>query len=201
MKPRSSKVTAVCTTVVVAFTLASVLLLRRVDQMRTGATLEEVLYVTSPKLVKRLSLGYEGLLADVYWTRAVQYYGGTHAKGGGRYELLWPLLNLTTQLDPHLIPAYEFGSTFLSAPPPQGAGLPEKAAELVEFGIRNNPGDWHLYYDLGFLKYDQRDYRAAADAFLRGSKLPNAHPFLAVLAARMAEHGGDTETARMLWNA
>ena len=30
----------------------------------------------SPKAVKRLSLGYDGLLADIYWTRAVQYFGG-----------------------------------------------------------------------------------------------------------------------------
>ena len=92
---------------------ASVLLLRQVDQVRNGATLQEVLYISSPKLLKRLSLGYDGLLADVYWTRAVQYYGGSHHEKTARYELLAPLLNITTQLDPHLIPAYQFGGTFL----------------------------------------------------------------------------------------
>ena len=157
---------------------ASVLLLRQVDQVRTGATLQEVLYVSSPKLLKRLSLGYDGLLADVYWTRAVQYYGGMHHTGGGDYALLAPLLNITTQLDPHLIPAYEFGGTFLSAKPPQGAGMPQKAIELVEYGIRNNPDDWHLYYDLGFIYYmDLKDYPGAAKLSLRGSQVPNAHPF------------------------
>lgn len=181
---------------------ASVLLLRQMDQVRTGATLQEVLYVPSPKLLKRLSLGYDGLLADVYWTRAVQYYGGMHHNGGGTYALLAPLLNITTQLDPHLIPAYEFGGTFLSAKPPQGAGMPQKAAELVEYGIHNNPDDWHLYYDLGFIYYvDMKDYHGAADAFTRGSQVPNAHPFLRILAAQMAEHGGETQTARMLWSA
>jgi hypothetical protein len=180
----------------------SVLLVRQVDQLRAGATLQEVLYVSSPKLLKRLSLGYDGLVADVYWTRAVQYYGSMHHAGGGNYELLAPLLDITTQLDPHLIPAYEFGGTFLSAKPPQGAGLPQRAVELVEYGIRNNPDDWHLYYDLGFIYYmDLKDYRGAADAFQRGSKAPNAHPFLRILAAQMAEHGGDPQTARMLWSA
>ena len=168
-------------------------------QTLAGATVQDVLYVSSPKLLKRLSLGYEGLLADVYWTRAVQYFGEKHHAGGGRYELLWPLLNITTQLDPHLIPAYAFGQTFLSARPPNGAGVPEKAIELVEYGIRNNPDDWHLYYDLGFIYYDLKDYRSAADAFLRGSHVPKAHPFLKILAAQMAEHGGDLETARMMW--
>jgi len=176
-------------------------LLYRVDQIRQSATLEDTIYVSSPKLLKRLSLGYDGLLADVYWTRAVQYYGDTHHAGGGRFELLWPLLNITTQLDPHLVPAYEAGATFLLAKPPNGAGTPEKAIELVEFGIRNNPNDWHLYYDLGYIYYDLKDYRGASDAFARGSRVPNAHPFLRILAARMAEHGGDVETARMLWSA
>ncbi len=177
------------------------LLLHLVDRIRQNATLEDVIYISSPKLLKRLSLGYHGLLADVYWTRAVQYYGGKHHAAGGRYELLWPLLNITTQLDPRLVPAYEAGATFLLAKPPNGAGTPEKAIELVEYGIRNNPNDWHLYYDLGYIYYDLKDYHGAADAFARGSRVPNAHPFLRILAARMAEHGGDVETARVLWSA
>jgi hypothetical protein len=48
---------------------------------------------------------------------------------------------------------------------------------------------------------DLKDYRGAADAFMRGSQVPNAHPFLRVLAAQMAEHGGELQTARMLWTA
>ena len=197
----SRKVLATASALLALFAASSVFLLQQVDRVRTGATLEEFLYISSPKMLKRLSLGYEGLLADVYWTRAVQYYGGMHHAGGGRYELLQPLLHITTQLDPNLIPAYEFGSTFLAAKPPAGAGLPEKAIELVQYGISNNPDNWRLYYDLGFIYYDQKDYRNAADAFLRGSKVPNAHPFLKILAAQMAEHGGETETAQMLWTA
>lgn len=195
------KVLALAGGLFVLFAVSSVFLLQRVDQLRSGATLEEFLYISSPKMLKRLSLGYDGLLADVYWTRAVQYYGGMHHTGGGRYELLQPLLHITTQLDPNLIPAYEFGSTFLAAKPPAGAGLPEKAIELVQYGISNNPDNWRLYYDLGFIYYDQKDYRNAAEAFLRGSKVPNAHPFLKILAAQMAEHGDETETAQMLWTA
>lgn len=199
---RSRRVTVAAGGVLFFGMAASVLLLLQVDQVRTGATLQEVLYIPSPRLLKRLSLGYDGLLADVYWTRAVQYYGGMHYHGGGDFALLAPLLNITTQLDPHLIPAYQFGGTFLSAKPPQGAGMPQKAIELVEYGIRNNPGDWHLYYDLGFIYYmDLKDYRGAADAFLRGSRVPNPHPFLKILAAQMAEHGGDSRTAQMLWSA
>jgi len=198
---RSRHITVTAALLLVSCIAGAILLLRRVDKVRTGATLQEVLYVSSPKLLKRASLGYNGLLADIYWTRAVQYYGGKLQDGRSRYELLWPLLNITTELDPHLVPPYLFGGTFLSAKPPNGAGTPDKAIQLVEYGIRNNPDDWHLYYDLGFIYYDLKDYRGASDAFLRGSKVPNAHPFLKILAAKMAENGGDLETARMLWTA
>ena len=180
---------------------ASALLLWRIDRIRSSAAVDDALYLTSPKLLKRLSLGYDGLLADIYWTRAVQYYGGMHHSGGGDYKLLWPLLNITSQLDPHFTRVYEFGGPFLSTEPPNGAGLPDRAVELVNYGIRENPEKWRLYYDLGFIFYDLKNYNAAADAFSRGSQLPNANPLLKVLAARMAEHGGDTDTARMMWTA
>jgi hypothetical protein len=198
---RSRHITVTAALLLISCMAGTILLLRRLDSVRTAATLQEVLYVSSPKLLKRASLGYSGLLADIYWTRAVQYYGGKLHNGVARYDLLWPLLNITTQLDPHLVPAYLFGGTFLSAKPPGGAGTPDKAIHLVEYGIRNNPDDWHLYYDLGFIYYDLKDYRGASDAFRRGSQVPNAHPFLKILAAKMAENGGDLEAARMLWTA
>jgi tetratricopeptide (TPR) repeat protein len=198
---RSRKVTAIAGTVLVCSMVSTALLTRAVDHMRPAAPLQEMLYVSSPKLLKRLCLGYDGLLADIYWTRTVQYFGAAHSRGEGTYKLLWPLLNITTQLDPHLIPAYEFGETFLVAKPPQGAGDPEKAIALARSGIQNNPNDWRLYYDLAFVYYDQKDYRDAAEAFLRGSQLPNSHPYLKLMAAQMAQHGGELDTARMMWSA
>jgi hypothetical protein len=197
---RSRQVTITATVLLIACLAGSVFLLWRIDQLRTGATLEDVLYITSPRAVKRLSLGYDGLLADIYWTRAVQYFGGHHAAGNSRYRLLAPLLEITTQLDPHLVVAYQFGANFLSPKPPNGAGMPERAIPLVEFGIQNNPKDWKLYYELGFIYYmDVKDYAKAADAFALGSQVPDAHPFLKVLAAQMAQHAGDSQMATALW--
>jgi tetratricopeptide (TPR) repeat protein len=192
----------VTASVVLLFCLAgSVLLLRRLDQRRPTATLEEVLYLNSPKWVKRLSLGYDGLLADIYWTRAVQYFGSHHVVGAKNYNLLSPLLEITTALDPKLTVAYQFGANFLSPKPPEGAGQPDKAVALVESGIRNSPDNWKLYYELGFIYYcmQPREYAKAAEAFERGTKVPNAHPFLRVLAAQMAQHAGEIQTSRMLW--
>jgi tetratricopeptide (TPR) repeat protein len=201
MKARH-RITIVTSIGLLACLIASVLVLRRVDQIRPQATLEEVLYISSPKVLKRASLGYEGLLADIYWTRAVQYFGDRHRNQANNYNLLAPLLEITTALDPHLVPAYHFGASFLAPAPPWGAGKPDRAIQLMEYGIQNNPNEWHLYYDLGFVYYmDLKNYAMASHAFDQGSQVPNSHPFLKILAAQMAAHAGEYETSRMLWTA
>ena len=185
---------------VVVCLASSIVLLRRIDAVRGNATLQEVLYIPSPRILKRLSMGYDGLLADIYWTRVVQYFGGKHLERSTEYQLLAPLLEITTTLDPHLIVAYQFGSTFLAQKPPEGAGEPDQAIALVQQGIRQNPQEWRLFYDLGFLQYsEKRDYLAAARAFAAGSQVPGAHPSMRILAAAMAQHGGDEATARLIW--
>lgn len=196
----SRQVTLAAGALLIGCMLVSALLLHHLDELQTGTRMQEVLYVSSPKLLKRMSLGYDGLLADIYWTRTVQYFGSKHHEGAQHYDLLAPLLEITTTLDPHLVVAYDFGSNFLAPPPPDGAGMPERAVKLAEFGIRNNPGEWRLYYDLGFIYYlELHDYAKAASAFAQGSRVPHAHPFLKLLAAMMAEHAGELQTARMLW--
>ena len=199
----SSRKTSWIAGALLVFSLAaSAALLRRIDRIRPQATLQEVLYITSPTVLKRASLGYDGLLADIYWTRTVQYFGNRHYNAADNYDLLAPLLEITTHLDPHLVVAYQFGASFLAPRPPQGAGEPERAIELMQYGIQNNPEDWKIYYNLGFVYYMEiKDFKKAADAFARGSLVPGSHPFLKVLAAQMAQHAGEFDTARMLWNA
>jgi tetratricopeptide (TPR) repeat protein len=196
----SLRVTLISSALVVSLLLASVLTLKQVDRLRTGSSLQEVLYIRSPLAIKRLSLGYHGLMADIYWTRAVQYFGGHHSAGIEQFKLLGPLLDITTYLDPHLLVAYEFGANFLAPKPPNGAGEPDKAIQLVERGIQANPDAWRLYYNLGFIYYfEKKDYAGAAKAFERGSHAAGAHPFLKILAANMAQHAGETQMSRMLW--
>ncbi len=91
---------------------------------------DEVL-LRSRKLVKAMSLEYAPLLADIYWTRAVQYYGNKHMRGQANLELLWPLLAITTTLDPNLLVAYRFGAMFLSQAAPGGAGRPDLESGIL----------------------------------------------------------------------
>jgi tetratricopeptide (TPR) repeat protein len=186
----------------VACLAGSVATLRKLNRLRSRGSSQDVLFISSPKAIKRMSLGYSGLLADIYWTRTVQYFGRNHFVGADHYALLAPLLEITTSLDPHLSVAYDFGANFLAAKPPLGAGEPQRAIDLIKFGIRNNPTQWKLYRNLGFVYYlDLKDYANAAEAFADASKLPDAHPFMKIMAAQMAQHAGEISTARMLWVA
>jgi len=168
---------------------------------RSGARQKQELLLRSGPLVKKLSLGYDALLADVYWTRAVQYYGARIGVPHADFDLLWPLLDLTTTLDPRLLPAYRFGAIFLSEPPPIGAGRTDLAVELVKRGIQANPDAWRLDSDLGFLYYwRSKDYPNAAAAYFAASKVPNSPAWLRLMAARVADKGASIETSRMIWS-
>ena len=111
-------------------------------QSRIDATLgayraqEEVLYVTSGRDVRRLAPGFDGLAADLYWLRTVQYFGGQRLYAREkRFELLRPLIEITTDLDPRLVIAYKYGATFLSEPKPIGAGRPLEGIAILEKGV------------------------------------------------------------------
>jgi hypothetical protein len=159
------------------------------------------LVLRSGPMLKAISLEYAPLMADLYWTRVVQYYGDKNVRHDENFELLWPLLDVTTTLDPNLLVAYRFGSMFLSEGPPSGAGRPDLAIELIYRGIRANTEYWRFYEDLGFIYYfELHDYHKASAAFLEGSKNPAALVWMKVLAAKVLEQGETPETSSFLWN-
>jgi tetratricopeptide (TPR) repeat protein len=177
------------------------LLQHSIDEERASLSQErDDILLRSGKLMKLMSLEYAPLMADIYWTRVVQYYGNKHVRGQANLELLWPLLDITTTLDPNLLVAYRFGAMFLSQAAPAGAGRPDLAVELIHRGIQANPEYWRLYEDLGFVYYfDLKDYQKASEAFLEGSKKPDAQVWMKVMAAKIAAEGESFATSFYLW--
>jgi len=186
---------------IAALFIAIGLLQMRIEaETRTAARQREELLLRSGPVLKRLSLGYDSLLGDIYWTRTVQYFGGRVGKPGEKFELLWPLLDVTTTLDPQLIVAYRFGAIFLSEPMPTGADRSDLAVELVKRGVTANPNSWELSSDLGFLYYwHLNDYKKASAAYLQGSKIPNAPTWMKMMAAQVAEKGNSFSNSLAIW--
>ena len=191
----------VCWVLLVCAILAIIPIQKRIDAARgLYGPIEDVLYMPSGKVIGSLSLGNEGLLADIYWTRVVQYFGRKRIDKDVRLDLLGSLLRISTELDPHLLIAYRFGAIFLASEPPEGAGQPEQAIELLRHGIVANPGYWRFWQDIGFIYYwDLKDYPRAVKAFTVGSRQPGALYWMKAVAAMIASKGGDTRTSVLLW--
>ncbi len=160
------------------------------------------LYIQSGTFLAKASLSYRALAADVYWIRAIQHFGGTRRSNdpAKNYDLLYPLLNITTTLDPRFSIAYRFGAIFLADKMPDGPGRPDLSIALLERGLAAQPEKWEYAQDAGFVYYWWlQDYRTAAEWFGRASSIPGAPWWLRSLAANVLAEGGDRQASRQLW--
>jgi tetratricopeptide (TPR) repeat protein len=175
---------------------------------------EDWMYVTSGEAARRMTVGYSALAADLYWIRAIQYFGGIRLRlvnpapglagepAPTGYPLLYPLLDVTTTLDPRFNIAYRFGAVFLGEPFPGGGGRPDLAIALLEKGLRARPDKWEYMQDIGFVHYWWlQDYGSAAKWFDRASQVAGAPWWLKSLAAVTLAEGGDRESSRLMWSA
>jgi hypothetical protein len=175
---------------------------------------EETLYFSSGKTIKTLSLGLNGLAAEIYWIRTVQYFGRKLIDSGQplsaaatkdlRMDLLARLLEIVVTLDPQHIPAYRFGAIF----------LPERdmsaAIALLEKGIDQNPNEWRLYQDLGYIYWqagktapteEQNEcYSKSSLWYEKGGNVAGAPWWMRDLGGLMRIKGGSREAARAVYS-
>lgn len=170
--------------------------------MAMTATSEEQLYLNGTT-VKRVSLGFNGLAADWYWMRSLQYVGRKVLTNGQglqldnlgalNLKLLPPLLDTATTLDPQFLEPYEYAAIVLP-----GIDVKE-AIRITQKGIAANPSSWRLHQHLGYIYWQQQDYEAARNTYREGAKLPGAPPWMQAMQARMAAEGGSRDTAREIY--
>lgn len=166
------------------------------------AQAEEELYL-SGNATKRLSLGFNGLIADWYWMRSLQYVGGKMLSDPSRtlmdslsdlnLKLLAPLLDTATTLDPTFIEPYEYAAIVLPAVDV------DAAIRLAKKGIAANPSSWRLYQHLGYIYWQLGDFHTAAEIYGAGSKIAGAPRWMEAMKAKMAAEGGSRNTAREIY--
>ena len=185
---------------------------------------ETAMYLRSADAVRRISGPYAPLAADLYWIRTIQYYGGLKhrlnpewgrdrdarprqpaaapAAADDRYALLYPMLDITTTLDPHFNIAYRFGAIFLAEAYPSGPGRPDLAIALLQKGLRDRPDKWEYMEDIAFVHYwYNHDYLAASQWFEQGAAVAGAPWWLRSMAATTRARGGDRAASRLMWEA
>ena len=191
---------------IVLIGLASVVGLSRLLDSRRPAIdakgEEEQLYING-KTVKRISLGFNGLAADWYWMRSLQYVGRKVLNtpreiqlddlGQLNVKLLAPLLDTATTLDPEFMEPYEYAAVVLP-----GVNV-EDAIRITRKGIAVNPSAWRLYQHLGYIYWQQKDFKAASEAYGQGATLPGAPHWMEAMKAQMLAQGGSRSTARLIY--
>jgi hypothetical protein len=150
-----------------------------------------------------LSLGFNGLLADWYWIRSLQYVGRKILSlpsdvplddlGSLNLKLLAPLLDTATTLDPQFMEPYEYAAVVLPAIDA------DSAIRITKKGIEANPAAWRLYQHLGYIYWQRRDFKSASETYGSGAKIPGAPAWMEAMKARMTAEGGSRATAREIY--
>jgi tetratricopeptide (TPR) repeat protein len=190
--------------VVVGMTCAA-FLVRLTDTLRPAVdpnAIDENLYLND-KTARRMSLGFNGLVADWYWMRSLQYVGKKLLNSTGNISLddlsglnvrlLAPLLDTATTLDPEFIEPYEYGAVVLPSIDVQ------QAIRLAQKGIDANPNAWRLYHHLGYIYWRQSEYEKASETYGRGAQIPGAPAWMEAMKAKILSEGGSRETAREIY--
>ena len=205
MLQRGAK-TAIAASVIIAGFLSVFFLTRFVESVRPPmpAGYEDGDLAVEGSKLKGFVFGAEGLVADWYWMNSLQYMGKKITAVGLSNlnledlrplnpRLLYPYLNNASDLDPEFLAPYLYGATILPAIDA------DQAIQLAEKGIANNPDVWRLHQYLGYIYWRRGDYEKAAEVYLEGSRIPNAPPFLKMMAARMKTDGGSRDLARDMY--
>lgn len=191
--------------IIVVGMIATFALARFTDARRPPvdvAATDENLYLNA-KTAKRISLGFNGLAADWYWMRSLQYVGRKLVNYDDsvpldslsqlNLKLLAPLLENATTLDPEFLDPYEYAAVVLPAIDVN------EAIRITRKGIAANPNAWRLYQHLGYIYWQQQDYATAADVYGRGAEIPGVPAWMEAMKARMAYEGGSRDTAREIY--
>jgi tetratricopeptide (TPR) repeat protein len=152
---------------------------------------EELSYLPDGEYLKVAVLGYDEVVADLIWLKAIQYLGEVRQTRSG-YAWAYSVVEVVTDLDPKFVSAYLAAGTILGV----WAGLLYESLALLEKGWKENPDVWQFPFYIGYdYFYELCDPARAAPYFQRAAELPGAPPYLAGLAARMTVAGGDPEAA------
>ena len=155
----------------------------------------ELQYLPNSKSLKLISLGYRNLASDILWFKTVQYYGG-YRLGKNSLRLFRHLINVITDLDPQFTFAYQLGAVIMA----EDMNEFDEGRKILHKGIKNNPDNWRLTFELGFLYYiTGRDYKKAQQYFTLASRMPGANDRALRFAASAAAKGDDISVSIKMW--
>lgn len=183
------------------------------DTTRGEELPEEILYLSSGETIKRLSLGFDALVSDIYWIRTVQYFGrkftGTATATGNQQAekldkkympLLAPLLDIVVTLDPKQMSAFSYGANFLSEVDGEAsiALLKRGIAELKQTQLENIRFKFQitqLYQQAAYTYWRMGRFEDAALTYHEASNYSTNPPVMRAMEGAMRAQNNDRSTA------
>lgn len=167
--------------------------------LRSVADSPQSLMFLPPNGIEHYSLGFQDVIADTLWIRALQDFdfcehkdteGQCHSGGW-----LYRNLEITTDLSPHFRIPYAAGALSLSVMVHDKIG----AQKLFDRGVLNYPKDWPILYRAGYhYYYEINDSVRAAQLFTEAEK--NGGPWwLYELSAKLYTEAGKKEFAEHMY--
>ncbi len=150
------------------------------------------IFVPRPEQARLSALGFDALLSDHYWLRAVQLVGSARMGVGGHESLVARLIDVVTSLDPWVGHPYRFAAVWLTESPQSV----RSANALLERAVAYHPRDWRNRHYLGFNHFFfLGDNERAAEVLVSAAGLPGAPGYLGSLVARLRLDRDGLETA------
>ena len=141
------------------------------------------------RVLRVMALGFERLLADLFWLRTVGYVGDEDVAAAG-YPSAAALAELVTDIDPGFTSVYVIMNTVLESL----CGDPDAAIALLDKGLQHTDY-WRLHFLQGFnYFFHKHDYaRAAAEMQLAAEA--GGPAYLPLLVTRLYTEAGSLDTA------
>ena len=154
---------------------------------------DEIRYLPSGELLKIVALGYDSLLADVFWIRATLLFGQRYGQGDRSwYGWLYHMLDLATDLDPGFKAAYKYGGTMLRI---DGVFV-DQSSMIFAKGARALPDEWYFPFSIAmnYFLYKEKP-EVAARHMLEAARKGTGPFFLSNLAASMLSESRELDAA------
>lgn len=174
-----------------------------------GSHHKEILFAM-PATAKYFTFGYNDVIADAAWIRALQSIGacGEHRRDVTKGVHIGPnrvarchdgwsyrMLDLVMTLAPRWRLPQRVGPMLLSIFVDDRDG----ATKLFNKAVNNFPNDWRILTRAGYhYLYEDHDYMKAAMVYNRAAKQPGAPQWCRYLAAKLYQENGRLHVAKLV---
>jgi len=184
--------TALALILVISLMLITILKIKIDGISRFKVPGSSLIYIPSGQYLKRVTFGYDSLMADLIYLWAIQYFSNQAV--WDRFENLEHVFSIIAELDPHYLDPYETGSLIAV----HEARDLDLAFTILDLGLEKNPEQWIFPIQAGhFAQMYGKDFESARKYYKKALDIKGSPPIARRLYAHASFKQADYASA---WN-